>query len=169
MKVTIDNALLQAKIDAMQINHTEATSTHANTREEELQAKRQLIDDELNAISNKTWKAPFEDNNTRNLLSRPPIPQEKKKVRFEPKMPPKFNPEDDLEQWLTEVQLDVESFGEELLCPLIWKYCFPQDSSVRTWYSLLGGRTQAMMTTNSHFTLRGRLFSERHSLFSLLC
>ena len=93
MKVTIDNALLQAKIDAMQINHTEATSTHANAREKELQAKRQLIDDELNAISNKTWKAPFEDNSTRNLLPRPPIEQEKKKSRFEPqKIQPRGRP-----------------------------------------------------------------------------
>ena len=55
MKVTVDNTLLHSKIDAMQSTNTEATDVHAGTREKELHARRQLIEDELNAINNKTW------------------------------------------------------------------------------------------------------------------
>ena len=117
MKVTIDNTLLHNKIDAMQSSNTDATDAHTSAREKELHIRSQLIDDELNAISNKTWKALFEDNNVR-LLSRPQL-DEKKKARFKPKMLPKFTAEDDLEQWLTEVQLDIETFREELVCPVL--------------------------------------------------
>ena len=58
-----DNTLLYSKIDAMQSTNTEVTDVQAGAREKELHARRQLIEDELNAISNKTWRAPFEDNN----------------------------------------------------------------------------------------------------------
>ena len=115
MKVTIDNTLLHSKIDAMQSTNTKATDVHTGAWEKELHARRQLIKDELNAINNKTWRAPFEDHNMRLLLRL----QEKKKAQVEPKMLLKFNEKDDLEQWLTEVQLDIEIFREELVCPVL--------------------------------------------------
>ena len=32
---------------------------------------------------------------------------------------------------------------------MIWRYCFEENSSVRTWYTLLGGRNQAFMTMDT--------------------
>lgn len=48
-----------------------------------------------------------------------------------------------------EIQLDVDAYREEIVCPMIWRYCFEENSSVRTWYTLLGGRTQAFMTMDA--------------------
>ena len=48
-----------------------------------------------------------------------------------------------------EIQLDVDAYGEEIVCPMIWCYCFEENGSVRTWYTLLGGRTQAFMTMDT--------------------
>lgn len=77
---------------------------------------------------------------------RPHDTQSGKKARFDPSVLPTLRAEDDLEQWISEIQLEVDLFGEELVCPSLWSYCFHVTSSVRTWYTLLGGRTQAFMT-----------------------
>jgi len=52
-------------------------------------------------------------------------------ARFDPALMPKFKAEDDLEQWISEMQIKVDTFGEELVCPLIWRHCFTSNSSVK--------------------------------------
>jgi len=81
-----------------------------------------------------------------NSASRDGDTRQRKTAKFDPVLMPGLEAGDDLEQWISEIQIEVNSFGEELVCPLIWRHCFSSNSSVRNWYSLLGDRTQAFMT-----------------------
>ncbi|KAF8439658.1 hypothetical protein BGX38DRAFT_1273241 [Terfezia claveryi] len=131
------------------MDRTHILDTQATTRQTELEARKKTIEDELKAIAEKTWKAPFKIHDQKLTISgiKPDGTQQyKRTARFDPALMPKFKAEDDLEQWISEMQIEVDCFGEELVCPLIWRHCFSPNTSVRMWYSLLGGREQAFMT-----------------------
>ena len=74
---------------------------------------------------------------------------QRKRLHFDPKLLPKFTTGGDLEQWIMEIQLNIDTYSKEIVCLIIWHYCFEEQSSVRTWYMLLGGRVQAFMTMDA--------------------
>ena len=143
------NKALCRQVEGLTTDRSQILSSQFLVRQTELEARKKMIDDELRSIADKTWKAPFENYDRRLVTAnsaRDGDTRQWKTARFDPALMPKFRAEDDLEQWISEIQIEVDSFGEELVCPLIWRHCFTSNSSVRNWYSMLGGRTQAFMT-----------------------
>src|SRR5258706_6564904 len=47
---------------------------------------------------------------------------------------------------MMEMEQQIDTHGETLVCPLIAWNCFPQEDPVRIWYTMLGGRNHANMT-----------------------
>jgi len=143
------NEALRIQVESLAANRTQILSSQASARQTELEARKKMIDNELRSIADKTWKAPFENYDWRLVMAnsfRDGDARQWKTARFDPALMPKFKVEDDLEQWISEIQIEVDIFGEELICSLIWRHCFMSNSSVKNWYSILGGRMQAFMT-----------------------
>ena len=101
----------------------------------------------MRTIDDGTWVPPPENNHRPNALVLRNQDQEFKKTpRFDPKTLPKYKAEQDLEHWLMEMDQQIDTHGETLVCPLIAWNCFPQDDLVRIWYTMLGGQNHANMT-----------------------
>ena len=122
------NAALQDKINALTADRDQLTATRASARQTELEAKRKVIEDELKAIADKTWTGAFTSpeppSNTQLTRHGGRDRTHKKTARFDPSLLPKFKAQDDLEQWISEIQIDINVFVEQLVCPLIWRHCF---------------------------------------------
>jgi len=116
-------------------------------RAEQLRVWEAAIAKEKEAIVNKTW--------TRALISMPSTNQElvvKDNLsthlpRFDPSGLPKFNSKtSNVEQWLAEVQVDIDIFGEHMVVPCIFRNCFPENDVVRSWYTMLGPQLHGFIT-----------------------
>lgn len=142
------------QMEATLINLTEKTTAiteeQMSARKSELQAKAANIERELKAIEDKTWTAPFtlpETMLSALTVRRRSRSPSRRHAKFDGYSLPKFVKGDDLEQWIAEMQLEIGTHGEEFVCPQIWKYCFPQDTVVRLWWSMLPADLIGYMTT----------------------
>ncbi|KAI5805615.1 hypothetical protein DFH27DRAFT_651949 [Peziza echinospora] len=59
------------------------------------------------------------------------------RTRFDPSYLPKFREGDDLDNWISEMSIDVTTFREALVCPIIFRHCFEPGSPMREWYLML--------------------------------
>lgn len=67
--------------------------------------------------------------------------------RFDPSVLPKYiHYKMNLHEWFTELQVELNLFGEELVYATIPKYCFVESSIVSAWFSGLDVATQTFIT-----------------------
>jgi len=83
-----------------------------------LESKKKVIEDELKSIVDKTWKGSLSEEapNMQLTTYRPQSAKDKRKARFDPSVLLSIRSQDDLEQWISEIQLKVDLFGEEPVC-----------------------------------------------------
>ncbi|KAI5803972.1 hypothetical protein DFH27DRAFT_652196 [Peziza echinospora] len=129
----------------------------ANPRQLEMDRRKAALEKELEDINAGRWTA------NEGRISSSPAPSGTMggresnmspygatghtfRTRFDPAHLPKFRDGDDLDTWITEMNIDVTNFGEKLVCPMIYKHCFEVGSSMREWYLMLNAGMVSLMT-----------------------
>jgi len=89
-------------------------------------------------------------------------PNRPMRSRFDPNILPKYiHYKTNLQEWFTELQMEINLFGEELVCAAIPRYCFTEHSVTRAWYSGLDGLTQAFITKDRDCWARFKIVMTR--------
>ncbi|KAI5797347.1 hypothetical protein DFH27DRAFT_526122 [Peziza echinospora] len=106
-------------------------------RLDELASQTRRIEAEMAAVRNHTW-IPSESPQPQRQEHRDANLPRAYHLRFDPSALPKYTQPDDLESWLSEMQLEVNTFGETVVCPAIYRHCFKSGDPVKSWYTMLG-------------------------------
>lgn len=134
------------------------TKTQKEARLAEIRAQQSALEEENARIAANTGtRPPPPKDNSASLASALALslasiasnPSGERRPRFNPTTLPKFTRGNDLEQWIPEVQLDVDTHGEKLICQYLWKYCFRAKSSTRAWWSMLDSNMITWATKGS--------------------
>ncbi|KAI5809713.1 hypothetical protein DFH27DRAFT_521368 [Peziza echinospora] len=135
---------INTKLDALPRAQTPANQPPIpeilkQARLEELASQTRRIEAEMAAVRNNTWVAPDNGQNQQTRVEpRDPNTPRPYHLRFDPTALPKYTQPGDLESWLAEMQLEVNTFGETVVCPAIYRHCFKSGDPVKSWYTMLG-------------------------------
>jgi len=138
---------MQDKLESLEKAQGSSLEVRMEHRKIALEARKRNADEELRAIADKTWKAPFDVIGSSNAM----IPYNhnqtrEQKIRYDPNLLPKFRHDGDVEEWIMAVQQFIDTHGETVVCPTLAWHCFEAGDPVKIWYSILGGRNHAYMT-----------------------
>ncbi|KAI5807580.1 hypothetical protein DFH27DRAFT_640476 [Peziza echinospora] len=117
----------------------------------ELASQNRRIEAEIAAVRNNTWVPIEQTPQPRMETTVQPRPYH---LRFDPAALPKYTQPEDLESWLAEMQLEVNTFGETVVCPAIYRHCFKSGDPVKSWYTMLGPDRSDELTKGTGCWLR---------------
>jgi len=138
---------MQDKLESLERAQGNSLEARMEHRKIALEARKRNTDEELRAIADRTWKAPFDVMGSPNAM----VPYNhnqtrEQKIRYDPNLLPKFRHDGDVEEWIMAVQQFIDTHGETVVCPTLAWHCFEAGDPVKIWYSMLGGRNHAYMT-----------------------
>jgi hypothetical protein len=152
---------MEEKFTAMEAQLTrDAPADDATAREKALAAEQASIDAKAAAIAsereqirNGAWTGPTVPLSPTSIFVAPPTavmqpgPPKQPQPRFTPNDLPQILFGNDFEEWLSEMDHIVSSFGETVVCPHILPRCFVQGDPIRDWYLTKPSATHSMVTT----------------------
>ncbi|KAI5808804.1 hypothetical protein DFH27DRAFT_634281 [Peziza echinospora] len=144
---------LQMEINALKAAREQSSPPpdRATLRMRQLEALKQQIQREEDLIAQGQWQETAE-RQTRESTSASVIDTEHHnvKLRFDTKTLPKYiHYVTDLNQWIREIQLEVDLFGEKIVCPSVSRYCFSggDNNVVHSWFHSLDPSLVSFITS----------------------
>jgi len=133
--------------EVAKVNNGGGTTDRAAARAKELEVIIKHANDELQLIKDHRWREPLVLPTPAPQIVMHNDPNRPLRPRFDPNVLPKYTHyKTNLQEWFTELQTEVNLFGEDLVCAAIPRYCFAENSVVRAWYLGLNEATQTFIT-----------------------
>jgi hypothetical protein len=117
-----------------------------------IETKIAAIAKERELIRNGAWTGPTVPLSPTSIFVAPspavvqPGPPRMRQPRFNPNDLPQIQFGDDLEEWISEMDHIVSSFGETVVCPHVLPRCFVQGDPIRDWYLTKPATTHSFVT-----------------------
>jgi hypothetical protein len=120
-----------------------------------METKTAAIAKERELIRTGDWTGPTVPLSPTSIFVAPspavvqPSPLRPPQPRFSPNDLPQILFGDDLEEWISEMDHIVTSFGESVVCPHVLPRCFAQGDPIRDWYLTQPAATHIFVTAGN--------------------